>query len=378
MEPVIRLAILLHFYQPWWQFPEMLATIVRRCYRPIFEWLERYEGFAFSANISWSLLELLAKHGYDDLIELMRDAVEKGKVELFGTDAYHSILPCISNAHIAKEITRDREGKFSVGLPPYTIPGFYLPEYAYERRIIPALRRAGYNFSVVDDAIFAAQHGGAPFDWIPAVDGFRLLLRSRTWGNVVAHKNRDFDHFRNDFEKDVGIWFAGKTGYVVIATDAETFGYWWQNLMRWLLVPMVENWRNGAPVKICSFAELLDTFPAREATVPPGSWSTDLADAAKGDWFPLWQSRFNIYHEKLWKMVNLALRHAENPVVRDDALKITSSCHWWWVSGKGGWNPQFMLFGAEKALRIVERVGDGAAKTEARRILDSINHDLRL
>ena len=379
MSPKIRLTLLLHFYQPWWQFPGTLATVVERCYMPIFKWLSRHQGFAFSANISWSLLELLEKNGYDELIALMRDAVETEKIELLGTDAYHSILPCITDIHIARQIAKDREGKRSVGLPPHTVPGFYLPEYAYERRILYPLQCAGYKFTVADDALFAAQHGKVPFDWIPTVDDFRVFLRSRNWGNIVSYQDQNFNAFRKDFEENVAKWFGEKTGYVVIATDAETFGYHWENLIRWLLVPMVENWRAGSRVELCPFSELARSFPAREATVPPGSWSTETSDAAKGDWFPLWNSRFNIFHEKLWRLVNLALEFADDPVVRCDALKTTSSCQWWWVSGRNGnWKPEFMMLGAYKALEIVERAGNENAKAEARHIITDIKRILHI
>ena len=31
----LRLAFLLHFYQPWWQYDVVLEKIVNQCYRPI-------------------------------------------------------------------------------------------------------------------------------------------------------------------------------------------------------------------------------------------------------------------------------------------------------------------------------------------------------
>ena len=42
---------------------------------------------------------------------------------------------------------------------------------------------------------------------------------------------------------------------------------------------------------------------------------------------------------------------------REDCLKITSSCHWWWISGRPRWEPEFMKLGAKKAIEIIRQHG---------------------
>jgi hypothetical protein len=123
---------------------------------------------------------------------------------------------------------------------------------------------------------------------------------------------------------------------------------------------MVEQWeRDGSHVELLPFHELLRTFGpgSRETTVPPGSWSTEAYDFVAGDHFPLWDSPANIYHRALWKLVDVARSHGGDPAAAEDVLKALSSCCWWQVSGRPCFNPPLMMFGARKALEIIERVG---------------------
>lgn len=375
MAPSIKVGLLLHFYQPWWQFPDVLNRIVDECYRPIFSWLARRTRFSFSANVNWSLLELLRAHGHDDVIALIKDAADRGKIELFGTAAHHPILPLCDADETGRQIARDREGKASLGIPPSTCGGFYLPEYAFDGGVARPLLRAGFSYTVADDALFAAQHASVPFDRVPKVGGLSVFLRSRLWGNLISQGRYDFDRFGGEFEPAIGRWFGGRTGYVALATDAETFGHHHKTLFARLLKPMVENWElDGSRIEILPFEELLRIFgPAPcDMAVPPGTWSTENYDFVSGDHFPLWNSPKNIYHKALWTLVGAARKFGADPASSEDVLKALSSCCWWQVSGRPSFNPSLMMFGAKKALEIIERSGDEKTRLEGRKAYERL------
>jgi len=371
----IKVGLLLHFYQPWWQFEDVLARIADECYRPIFRWLETRPGFAFSANINWSLLELLRKHGHDDLVASMAQAVSRGKVELFGTAAHHPILPLLEDEESARQIAHDRDSKKAIGFPDRNCDGFYLPEYAYSSAVIKPLKTAGFQFTVTDDAIFGAQHGYVPFERIPRTNGLMVFLRSRKWGNAIAGGSYDFDRFNAEFVHGIRSWFGGRDGYVILATDAETFGHHHKRLIEWLLKPMIENWaKPHSPVDIAPFHRLAAMFDQdwNNVSLPPGSWSTEAHDFVRGDHFPLWNSPGNIYHEALWNLVKVARQYGSIPEAKEDVLKMLSSCCWWQVSGRPNFNPRLMMLGARKALEIIHRFADPAKIYEGQQAYDAL------
>jgi len=375
MRPRIKIGLLLHFYQPWWQFRDVLDRIVDECYRPVFNWLDSFPRFAFSANINWSLLELLSRDGHDDVIALIRNAVDRRRLELFGTAAHHPIVPLMTDIETERQIVRDGRGKLGLGLPASNCAGFYLPEYAFSRDVVRPIKRAGYRFTVADDAAFAAQHGYVPFDHLPVVQGLAVFLRSRRWGNVMSWGRYDFDRFSREFIQGVGNWFGGRSGYVVLATDAETFGHHHRTLFDRLLKPMIENWHgDGSPVDIMPFQRLLDVYGqnSRDIAVPPSTWSTEPGDFVTGNHFPLWNSPDNIYHQALWRLVDVARRYGDAPGLEEDVLKMLSSCCWWQVSGRPSFNPRLMMPGARKALEIIEKAADEGARQEGRQAYETL------
>jgi predicted glycosyl hydrolase (DUF1957 family) len=362
MSSPIKVGLLLHFYQPWWQYREVLRRIVDECYRPIFGWLRHHQGFALSANINWSLLELLERGGYDDVIEAIQACLVGGQLELLGTAAHHPILPLISEAETNRQIKLDRHGKLTLGLPSATCRGFYLPEYAYSPETAGRLQRAGYRFTVADDAIYAARHNWCvPFETIPRVDNLYVLLRSRRWGHTLSDGDYDFDRLNAEFPDDASRWMQGRPGYVVFATDAETFGHHHKRLIDWLLKPMVERWRpEQHRVGIVPLNDLVSQFGpgSPDDYVPPSTWSTEPHHFVDGQHYPLWKRRGNIYHEALWRLVDLARGYGSQAEFAEPVMRLLSSCSWWWVSGWPNFDPGMMLHGANLAWKIIQEAGD--------------------
>jgi predicted glycosyl hydrolase (DUF1957 family) len=371
----IRVGLLLHFYQPWWQFREVLARICDECYRPVLRWVEGRHGFCFSANFNWSLIEVLLRDGHNDVVALFRDAVDRGKIELFSTAAHHPILPLLDDGEIARQIARDDAGKKSLCLTHDKCSGFYLPEYAWTDRLAKPLLKVGCNYTVVDDLLFAAQHRHVPFNRLPTKDGLAVFLRSRKWGKAISFGEYDFDRMAREFPDGVNRWFGGSQGHVVLATDAETFGHHHRHLFDHLLKPMLEQWGNGnSPVEFLEFEKLYDLYHphSTEMAVPPGSWSTEASDFVSGDHFPLWNSPNNIYHRGLWKLIYMARRYGATPGVEEDCLKLLSSCFSWQVSGRPNFNPSLMMIGAKLALDIINRAADDRTKQEGKETFEEL------
>lgn len=354
----LKIGFLLHFYQPWWQFPSVLQKIAGQCYRPILELVNNTDGFCFTANVNLSLLELL-ENDFPDVAAGFRGAAGSGKIELMGSPAQHPIFPLIPQFLQEAQIEEDekkKESRFSI---KRNSKGFYLPEMAFSRNDIPVLKDYDYRWSVIDDEPYRAVNGSVPFDHIVIWNGFRIYMRSSLWSNRISSCRYSFSDIKTMMEHELPSWIGNAPAYIIIAMDAETFGHHCGCLVENLIEPMLNEWKG----RIVPIESLGQSFPVRSvAYLPDGSWSTSADDMRRNDPYPLWNSRFNIYHSRLWELVSLALNHFE--LCRQDCLEMTSSCHWWWISS-GHWEPEFMKKGAKRAFEVINKYGSSAEKERA-------------
>lgn len=349
----LKIGLLLHFYQPWWQFPTVLRQISDQCYRPILRFLNDVDSFCFTANINLSLLDLL-ENGFSDIRSGFKEAADKGKIELMGSPAQHPIFPLIPEFLQRAQIEDDEKRKENQFGIKRNCRGFYLPEMAFSRKDVGLLRDYRYRWTVIDDKLFGAKNGSGsvPFSHIITYEGFKVFMRSRDWCNFISFDHPTFADFRSRLEQNFLNWTRGAPAYLIIAMDAETFGHHPGDMFERFLKPMLLNW---AGTKIVPLETIGQNFPTQSFSyLPDGSWSTELDDLDRSNPYPLWKSRFNIYHLKLWELVDLALKYFD--YYRQDCLQMTSSCHWWWIS-RNNWNPDFMKLGAKKAVEIVRQRG---------------------
>lgn len=362
----LKIGLLLHFYQPSWQFPETLKKIVKPCYEPILNLANEINGFCFTVNINLSLLDLLEK-SFPDVVAKFKEAVKSGKIELVGSPAQHPILPLIPEFLQRAQIEEDENRKESQFDIRRNCRGFFLPEMAFDRKNIGVLRDYGYKWTVIDDKIFGAKNPGlVPFNHIITYEGFKMFMRSRTWSNTISFDHPDFDDFRSRIEHDILNWTKGAPAYFIIAMDAETFGHHPGNLFERLLKPMLYNWAGS---KIMPIESIGQSFPTRSVPyLHSSSWSTELDDLDRSNPYPLW-SRFTTARADLWDLVELALKYFD--LSRQDCLKMTSSCHWWWIS-RSGWNPDFMMKGANKAIEIIRTYGTSDEREIGERLYEKL------
>lgn len=361
----LRMGVLLHFFQPYWQFPHVLKKIVEQCYRPIFRFVRNCGKFAFTANINYSLLELLERHGYKDVLDDIKYCVKNNLIELVGTAAYHPIIPLIPVRESGKQIAEDIMKKKFLGILANS-KGFFFPEMAFSKNSLGLARRMGFRWTIVEDV--AVPFGQAPFDYVTSYHGFSVFLRSSHWSKYVWGNHLSFGDFAAKLGYELPGWTGGKSGYLVIGMDAETFGHHVPGLCESFLFPLVENWGGGKIV--FSLEVLLNIFPHREnSELRSCSWSTSYDDLYHDDPFPLWKSKYNGNQLILWDLVEMALKYSGRPETINSCFRIVNSCHWWWIS-RSFWNPQFMIKGAEKAFEVVNMCGTREEKKKAQWHLD--------
>jgi len=86
------IGLLLHLYQPPWQYASVVSDISQSCYLPLLKLFKNKKGFKVTVNTPLSLLEWFEKLRIDDSIPQFKQLIELGVVEIVGSGAYHPIL----------------------------------------------------------------------------------------------------------------------------------------------------------------------------------------------------------------------------------------------------------------------------------------------
>src|SRR3989344_7468523 len=127
---------------------------------------------------------------------------------------------------------------------------------------------------------------------------------------------------------------------------------------------MLKEWGSGGLGILTPIEEIGRLFPPMRLNhLGNGTWATSENDIREKDFYPLWNSKFNEHHEKLWRLVNIALKYDRQAGADRDCLKIFSSCPWWWIL-RARWEPKFMKIGARKAMEVIDKYGLEREKKE--------------
>ena len=147
----IRLVLTLHNHQPVGNFDGVFEEAFQDSYAPFLKTLDEFPGIRFSLHTSGSLLEWLVT-AHPEYIDLLRQMVQRGQVEIIGGAFYEPILPNIPR--------RDRVGQiqsysdYLQQLFGQTIRGMWIPERVWEQSLTAEIRAAGIEYTVLDDYHF--------------------------------------------------------------------------------------------------------------------------------------------------------------------------------------------------------------------------------
>ncbi len=224
-----------HAHQPVGNFPTVLEQAHLRCYRPFLETLYRFPEFRFSVHFSgWLLDYLLDRYPAD--MELLKQMVARGQVEMFGAGWCEPVLAAIPN--------RDRVGQLTImaeqlerhfGSRPQ---GGWLTERVWESSVVPALVQSGIRYVTVDDyhflctgkraaeldGYYTTEEDGRTLDVFPISEQLRYRLPFSPAPDALAFLER----------------LAGEgQAAAVYFDDIEKFGIWpetweWVYERRWL------------------------------------------------------------------------------------------------------------------------------------------------
>lgn len=231
----INLLMAVHSHQPYGNFEWVFAEAYEKSYLPFLKILSGHPRLKVSLHYSGCLLDWVSKR-HPEFIKLLRDAVERGQVEMLSGGYYEPILSLIPERDILGQI-RQMNQKIK-GFTGYTPKGAWLTERVWEPALIKPLVEAGIIYTVVDDWHFTyigKDVDGLSGYYVTEDEGKELFIFPG------SEKLRYFMPFKLPHEtvnymrelKDKGV--ASKA----FADDGEKFGVWpgtykWVYEERWL------------------------------------------------------------------------------------------------------------------------------------------------
>ncbi|MBZ5495693.1 MAG: hypothetical protein LAP85_04775 [Acidobacteriia bacterium] len=365
------LAVLLHFYQPPTQLPKVTQHITETCYRPLSRLIERHPRARFTVNFNFSLTEQLVQKGYTDVIHSLSHAARVGHIEFTESSAYHYILPLSPPEVVLDQLRRNRLGNRRNFAQEYKPRGVFPPEMAYSPELPTLVQKAGYEWTITDDVALATSDIPVPYEHVLTVNDLPVFLRSRLWSSRIGSgsafekaQHLSGREYLDWLKRDLDGWFGARDGYVIVALDAETFGYHVPGYIERFLTNLLDNLDCHRDIRLCTVSDILYYFPQRaEWNLPCSSWSTSADQLMQGDAFPLWRSPRNPIHQAHWALVEhvLALLDTTSPRASAATLhwidpkrvQAGYSCQFWWANPGIFFDPEQVIRGANMFLEIV-------------------------
>ncbi len=349
----------LHIYQPPTQKPFWVNKIAAEAYRPILEGLKKQPGNKVTFNVSGILLELLDDCGGADVIELLKDLLKSGQIELTGSAKFHPLLPFLPKDEITRQIRLNEETleKYFGGF--WQKKGFFPPEMGFNRNVAEIAKEMGYKWIIVDELSFPADQRPIDYNRLYTIKGladFYIYFRERRMSWIILSGQVGTG---NLLVKSLGERLEKKE-YLLTAMDGETFGHHRPGLER-LLFEIYEC-RDIENVLISDLPKYFSKIQSIEAE--PSTWALMEKDLQEKKPFSRWKDPDNIIHNMQWELTNLAIDAIKNAdknasgysEARTALDRALHSDQYWWASARPWWSLEMIERGAKELSNAVLKV----------------------
>ncbi len=258
-EAGLTLLLGFHLHQPAGNFGFVFERAARRCYRPLLELIAAHPGLRLTLHVSGPLLDWLADNDAE-LLALIRDEVERGRLEILGSGLGEPVLTMLPPRDLERQILSMSERcRELLGARPR---GAWLTERVWEPGLPAALAPLGVEYTFVDDNHFraagferesargyhvASRHGRA-LGVFPISERLRYLIPFRPLDEVLEELER---------MAEAGARRGGEV--VCCLDDGEKLGLW-PGTREWVFE---RGWLEG-------FLSALESRADRIATALPG------------------------------------------------------------------------------------------------------------
>ena len=347
----------LHAYQPINQKEEVLERIVKGCYRPFFMKLLENVAVKITLNVTGCLVELLNTH-HPEIIELIKDGVNNGQIEIMGSAYYHPLLPILTEEEMNYHIIRQKKLIKNVFNTDSHV--FFPPELAVSKKVLDVIRKNGYTITIAPANVSNNKFGGI---FNTSFGKLLVLKRHKNLSNAIS-----FSGYGGDFNRainDIKNYNAETNRPVIYAMDLETYGEHIKEYYNFFF-HLVNK------IKLLKLSTTAKSYPLNEELIDfsPSSWSTSDEDLQNNVPYPLWSHPENPIHHLQHLHIGL-LREAKKLVDENNNDKVSTiyhaafySCQFWWATN--WWSPELIIEGLKmqrKALRAVLNITDNRTKT---------------
>ena len=355
----MRWANFLHFYQPPTQKPFWVHKVTAEAYRPILEGFSRNKECKLTLNINGVLLELLDQYGEHDVLDLLRNLVSEGRIELTGSAKFHPLLPFMPEDEIIRQIRLNEETIRKYIGDSWQKRGFFPPEMGFDSRVGNIVRKLGYNWVIVDELSFPRDRRPMEHNTLYTMeDDFFIYFRERqmSWfilSGQVGTGNLLVQSLGNRLSTDE---------YLLTAMDGETFGHHRPGLQELLFE--VYGQRGIEPVLI---SDLPQFYSKRGKIEPvPSTWALMEKDLEERKPFSRWKDSDNIIQTKQWELTEFAIdamRKADPKALGYDKARgildrALHSDQYWWASARPWWSIEMVERGAKDLFMAVAAIPD--------------------
>ncbi|OGC45309.1 hypothetical protein A2V49_02080 [candidate division WWE3 bacterium RBG_19FT_COMBO_34_6] len=356
----MKIALLLHFYQPYSQQKDILDRVVNESYRPLFKGLLANPRAKIIVNIAGTLTKLLMDNHYQDVIEDIKILAEKGQIEFTESSVYHAFLPLIPEKEIERQIEQNRLLNKKLIGNLYNPVGFFSPEMALNDKIFKIASKLGYKWMPASH--LASIDGQYEPNFFYKHDKYDLNIffrNKRVSSLILSAQVRDaqslIDETR-DLHESEKYWFC--------VMDAETFGHHRVGHEKVLFDILRNSFFD--PVTI---SELLkEVLETKTVNLRDCTWTNEEQDfhlKGRVNSFVLWKDPTNPIHRMQWKLTDFVIKNVNNYVDKKDPKYITArsmldkaiaSDQYWWASAKPWWSLEMIESGAYSLKSVLEKL----------------------
>ncbi len=367
----MKIAFLLHFYQPYTQQEDILKRIVNECYLPLTRGLLERPHARVIVNINAALSELLVNTGNEEVVKNIATLAQRGQIELTGSAKYHAFLPLLPNSEVKRQVVINTETNSRFYGDLYNPVGFFPPEMAVSSTIFKNASELGFKWVAAPQVSFAAGTPSTHVIYKEKESGLNVFFRNKRVSSLalsgVCRDAKDFIKETQDIHRD-GYWFC--------VMDAETFGHHRIGHEKFLF-DVLDN-PFFTPVTASDL--LSDTMTIEETEIRPSTWTNEEQDfwldqehkvSTDAKSFILWKDPDNPIHKLQWELVQV-VSDAVNKAGEIDANdrfytesrekldKALASDQFWWASAKPWWSLEMVEQGAYALKEVLSTLTNAA------------------